>query len=212
MAIVGIVLMGIALALFNYIITGLGGPSYNRPLIFYSIIWRNIIILSCLVLFIGGFICLWKVNPFFACLPGAGILLWLLSGFISSRDGFRAKMFFNIYKTTKTNNNFSDEEALREATKIYLQGYGASVTADRINNIVRFIFDPKRTDEILSDIGITGEEKDDFVSELNEDRYNPKNVADKVLYWEDCLLGQDSLKDIGKISRRSNEIDKAIKK
>jgi len=214
MAIVGIALIGIAIALFNYIISGLGGPIYNRPLIFYDKIWRKIIIFSCLSLFIGGFICLWKVNPLFVCLPVIGILLWFLSGFMLSKDSTRAKMFFNIYKAIKVNNNFSDEEALKEATKIYLkqQRFDASVTADRINNIVRSIFDSRRTDEILSDIGITGEEKNDFVEELNKDRYNPKNVADRVLYWEDCLLGQDSLKDIKKITKRSDEISKAYKK
>lgn len=212
MVILGIVLLGIALVLFDYIIKGLGGPSHNRPLIFYNKTWRNIILLVCLVLFIGGFVCLWKVNPIFVCLTVGGILLWFLSGFILSKDGARAKMFFSIYKKTKANNNISDEEALREATKIYLQRFSASVTADRIDNIVGSIFDPKQTEELLSDIGITGEEKDDFVSDLNEDRYEPKNVADKVLYWEDCLLGHDGLKDIRKIGRRSDEIDKAYKK
>lgn len=211
MAIIGILLISIGFVILNYIITGLGGPAHNRPLIFYSSIARNIIILFCIVFLIGGLICLWKVSPFVACLPVAGCAFLLLSGFMLSNDGARAKLFFNIYKTTKTNNDCSDEEALKEATKIYLRRHGKLVTVDRINKILRSIFDPTRTEELLTTTGMVREIIDDAIAKHKERLYDPQNVANAVLFWEDSLMGQVSTKDPFSLGR-SDEIAKAYKR
>ncbi len=211
MIIIGIVLIVIGFLLFNYIIKSLGGPSYNRPQIFYNSISRNVIVLSSLLIFVGGLVCLWVVNPFVACLPVVVILLWMLSGFMLSRDEVRAKRFFGIYKRVKKIKQCSDEDALKEATKIYFQSFCSSLTGDRLDNIVRCMFDPKRTEEILAELGMDREEANESLNELDGKRCDAKDVADQVMWWEDSLVGHDRL-DSQKIVRRLDEINKAYKK
>lgn len=211
MAIMGIVLLCIGIMLLNYTIKALGGPTYNCPLIFHNTPWRNIIILGSIAIFISGLICLWMVNAFVAILPVAFILFWAIWGFFLSKDDARATLFFKSYKIVKANNNFSDEETLKEAAKMYLQRHSALLTGDRLDRIIQSVFDINRTREILTGIGETDKEINDYLNEISHDGHDPEKVAYQVLYWEDCLFEQWN-PSVEKNSKRFIAIDKAYKK